>query len=115
MVIEDFFRRQQELQKKIGNDLGNLTFEDREKWTKEFVLAMHAELTEVLDWINWKHWKKTRVKYDAQRINEIQMEIIDLFHFLLNLCQIWGVSPIMFEALFLEKHKINMERQEKGY
>lgn len=115
MVLEDFFRRQRELQAKIGNDLGALPLIEKEKWTKEMVLAMHVELSELLEWTNWKPWKKTRVSYDNARQKEIEMEIVDLFHFLLNLCQIWNISPVLFEARFLEKHQINLDRQNKGY
>jgi len=111
------FNKQIELNKKIGNDLFKIREDiiEREKFTKEYVLAMHAELTEVLDWINWKSWKKTRVEYDEKRIKELQIELIDLLHFLVNLMILWEMTPMILEDLYLEKNKINHDRQDGGY
>ena len=114
--LKDLYERQIELQKKIGSRIDlPLTKEEREHWTKENVLAIHAELTELLDWTNWKSWKKTKVEYTPTRILELQMEIIDILHFWLNLCIIWGMTPDVIMARYIEKNSINHKRQESGY
>lgn len=111
------FLKQVELNKKIGHDLLTIRedIHQRERFTKEYVLAMHAELTEVLDWMNWKIWKKTRVEYDEQRLKELRIELVDLMHFLINIMILWEMTPEMLEEIFLEKNKVNHERQDGGY
>jgi len=113
--LSELFEKQYFLQKKICIDLTNLDNEAKEVWTKENILAMHAELSELLEWINWKHWKKTKVQYTSERIKEIQFEIIDLFHFLINLALIWELTPQKMFEIYNEKNKINYERQNTKY
>lgn len=113
--LSDLFEKQYLLQKKIGVELAGLGDEQREHWTKENILAMHAELSELLDWTNWKHWKKTRVVYDEIRMKKIQFEIIDLLHFWLNLCIIWNLTPQNMIDVYNEKNKINHDRQNINY
>ena len=113
--LKDLYEKQVKLQERIGCQLEFLTDQGKEKWTKENILAIHAELGELLEWINWKHWKKTKVEYTPERIMELQMEIIDIFHFWLNLCIIWGMTPDKIVGHYYEKNKINHERQNSGY
>lgn len=113
--LRNALKLQSELQDKIGARLDILTYEEKEKWSKENVLAMQAEIIEFISWMNWKHWKKTKVDYDKERIREIRLEIIDIFHFWMNLCIIWGMDAEMIEDYYITKQKINMKRQEDGY
>ena len=91
---------------------GELSLGEREHWTKEHVVCMLDELSEVLGQINWKHWKKTRREVDEM---EIRYELIDLLCFLLNLMLVWGMTPkdifTMHKAKLFENHK----RQKRGY
>lgn len=111
------FLKQVELNRKIGHDLLKIreNIFEREKFTKEYVLAMHCELTEFLDWTNFKIWKKTRHVYDDQRLKELRIELVDLFHFLVNLMILWDITPEMLEEIFLEKNAENHNRQDRGY
>jgi dimeric dUTPase (all-alpha-NTP-PPase superfamily) len=111
------FNKQIALNKKIGFDLLKIREDqfEREKFTKEYVLAMHCELTEFSDWTNFKIWRKTRHVYDDQRLKELRIELIDLLHFLINLMILWEMTPEMLEEIFLEKNAENHNRQERGY
>lgn len=113
--LAELFDKQSKLQARINGGLDNLSIEDKERWTKETVLAMHSELTEVLDWISWKHWKKTKVEYTQERIKEIHFELIDLLHFWINLCLIWGLDSGKVMDIYGEKNSINHKRQDNGY
>lgn len=86
-----------------------------EKWHKEYILAMHAELSELLEWANWKHWKTEKVEYTDERINEIHIELIDILHFWTNLCIVWSLTPERIVELYREKNIENHKRQDKGY
>jgi len=88
---------------------------DRERVSQWNILASHAELSELLEWTNWKIHKKTRVVYDEQRLAEIHVELIDLFHYWINLCIIWGLTPDNIIETFNKKNDINHDRQNSGY
>jgi len=88
---------------------------DREKISQWNILAMHAELSELLEWTNWKIHKKKRVIYDDERIAEIHIELIDLLHYWMNLCIIWNLSPQEIVRIFKEKNDENNNRQNRGY
>jgi len=88
---------------------------DREKMSQWNILAMHAELSELLEWTNWKIHKKERVVYDNERIAEIHIELIDLLHYWMNLCIIWNLSPQEIVRIFKEKNDENNNRQDRGY
>ena len=44
-----------------------------------------------------------------------KQEIIDLWHFTMNLWLIVGGTPEEFYKMYCEKNKINHDRQDKGY
>jgi len=88
---------------------------DREKESSQFILAMHAELSELLEWTNWKQHKKMRVEYTSERLKEIHIELIDILHYWMNLCIVWDLSPEDIIRIYEEKNKENHGRQEKGY
>ncbi len=75
------------------------------------LLCLIAEAVEVLEWIPWKHWKK-KTKPNP---NELAYELIDMLHFWVNLCCLWGVKPEDVLAIYMDKNQQNMERQKKGY
>jgi len=78
----------------------------REKITKDMVMHLIPECCEVLNAINYK------VHRDRKLINvhDVQVEIIDVWKFLLNILITWGISPTQFVELFNEKSQIVEER-----
>lgn len=113
--LEEIFASQIKLNERIGHPLVGRSITEIEWLTKEFVLAMMAELGETLEWMNWKIWKKTRVQYDAKRVRELHIELVDLLHFLVNIMILWDMTPQMVVQYYREKNKVNHERQENGY
>lgn len=103
---------QEKLMERLGIKFKKMSLTDREKETKELILAMQAELIELLNWTNWKNWKKTKKKVDHM---EIRFEIVDLFHFLIEIAVVWGMSADDIYHHFLAKNKENHVRQDKGY
>ena len=88
---------------------------DKEKMSSWNILAMHAELSELLEWTNWKQHKKTRVEYTPERLKEIRIELIDILHYWMNLCIVWDLTPENIIRIYEEKNAENHERQNKSY
>lgn len=87
--------------------------ERRLEWTKEFILCCQDELSEILNWLPWKHWKKYKsFKVDEK---ELKFELVDLFHFFISLCLLWGMDSKELFAMYKAKMEENVNRQKKGY
>ncbi len=109
--LEEIFRLQEVLNQRIGVDLRNLSEEEKTKWILNYSRAMNQEMSELIDSVPWKWWAKYQ-KFDEQNV---RVEIIDLFHFLISLAQTVGMtSDDVFQA-YLKKNEINHKRQESGY
>lgn len=109
MRLKKIFDEQKDFQRNFF-DPDNTSSEDKEKLTKETILCIHKELSEVLDTINWKLHRKENKVIDKENTRE---EIIDCFKYLVNLCVIWKITPEDFAETFDRKSKIVRERFEK--
>jgi len=117
--MEDFFGMQKTLLKKIREKKGTSVLDStslikKEFWTREMYIAMNQELSEMLDWINYKSWKTYKTPTEDD-IKELKIELIDLQHFLINLYIIWDMGAEEVKRLFTGKHKENIKRQERNY
>lgn len=104
------------LQEKFGSKFckfDDLSEYEKTRWTKEFILCIQDELCEVLNWTPWKHWKQYHGKPADQL--EIQYELVDILHFLLDLMLIWKMTPRDVFSIYLVKNRENHRRQEAGY
>lgn len=112
-------RKQYDLQgETYHRDLASLAPEARVEFIKDMVLAATDELHEALNEVTWKPWTQ-----GEPEVNEDAYfgELIDLWHFVMNLMLVAypGLSPeglaAAIELRYLEKRKINVQRQEDGY
>lgn len=85
---------------------------EKEKFLKEYCLAITAESMELLDLINWKIWKQTKKEVEWQ---EVKYEAIDMLHFVLSLFDVLGMSKEDVHAYYLAKANENLNRQNRGY
>ena len=85
--------------------------------------ATLSEWEEIRDRLPWKAWKEDhRKRYrtltelsDTDRL-EIQYELIDCLHFLLNMMIAAGfTSWHEVESFYYAKNRENLDRQERGY
>ena len=109
--LENIFELQEQLNKRIGVDMTDLSDEDRTKWILNYVRAMQQELAELTDSVPWKWWAKYQ-DFDKQNA---KVEIVDLFHFLISLAQVMGMDANDIHEAYLKKNKVNHDRQESGY
>ncbi len=109
--LENIFAMQQQLNARIGVDLGELDDEQKAKWVLNYTRAMQQELAELVDSVPWKWWAKYQT-FDEQNA---RVEVVDLFHFLVSLAQALGMSAEDVYEAYLKKNKVNHERQDSGY
>jgi hypothetical protein len=107
------FNMVMEMQKKFAskfNDFDHMTLEDRVKWTKEYLIHLNCEGVELLEMIPFKHWKN----YDGFKVDEVNLryELVDMFHFFLDLCLVWGMTGEDLIRMYYAKNQHNFERQK---
>lgn len=112
MTLTQALQAQYELQKKsFGNDPKQLTDEEKVEWIRWNVLALADELHEALAEVGWKPWAKSKhINRDAY-----VSELVDAFHFLMNLMLVVDCSADEFLGKYFEKRGINAARQAAGY
>jgi dimeric dUTPase (all-alpha-NTP-PPase superfamily) len=72
---------------------------------------MSQEIAELTDSVPWKWWAKYQ-KFDEQNA---RVEVVDLFHFLISLAQVLGMSADDVFNAYVKKNEVNFKRQETGY
>lgn len=73
-------------------------------------LALIDEVLEALHHAPWKPWsKRTAWEWD-----ELHSELVDVFTFFVQLCQLTGLSAEELERGYFEKAKVNKARQDSG-
>lgn len=107
---------QARLQQNVYNvPLGDLKPEERSRVVRDNTLALTDELHEALNEIGWKPWATSRHMNTAAYVSEL----VDAWHFFMNLLLATGLPPKeisdLFYGTYLHKMKKNEERQAAGY
>ena len=109
--LEEIFLMQDGLNRRIGVVTEGMDEEEQRKWILNYVRAMQQELAELTDSVPWKWWAKYQ-EFDRQNA---RVEVVDLFHFLISMAQVLGMSAEDVHAAYLKKNKVNHDRQDSGY
>ncbi|WOO42461.1 dUTPase [Rubellicoccus peritrichatus] len=109
--LEEIFALQETLNQRIGIDTSNLSEEEKTKWVLNYTRALQQETAELIDSVPWKWWAKYQ-EFDEQNA---RVEVVDLFHFLISLAQVLGMSAEDVYAAYTKKNKVNHQRQDSGY
>jgi dimeric dUTPase (all-alpha-NTP-PPase superfamily) len=109
--LRELFRMQKALNERIGVHMEGMSDEEKTKWLLNYTRAMQQELAELTDSVPWKWWAKYQ-KFDEQNA---RVEVVDLFHFLISLAQVLGMSADDVFAAYVKKNEVNFKRQETGY
>ena len=109
--LEEIFRLQDQLNKRIGVNTDDLSEEEQAKWVLNYSRAMQQEMAELIDSVPWK-WLAKYQDFDKQNA---RVEVIDLFHFLISLGQVLGMTADDVYNAYLKKNQVNHDRQESGY
>jgi dimeric dUTPase (all-alpha-NTP-PPase superfamily) len=109
--LRELFRMQQALNERIGVRTQGMTEADQTHWVLNYCRAMSQEIAELTDSVPWKWWAKYQ-NFDAQNA---RVEVVDLFHFLISLAQVLGMSADDVFAAYVKKNEVNFQRQQSGY
>lgn len=109
--LETLFTMQESLNRRIGVDTSTMTDEERVQWVLNYCRAMGQEIAELTDSVPWKWWAKYQT-FDQQNC---RVEVVDLFHFLISLAQVLGMSAEDVFDAYMKKNEVNWKRQESGY
>jgi len=121
-VLDEIFRLQAELNKKIGMDTKAL--HDRfdpttaGRWIHDYIMAMSNELEELRDCTYWKHWcseARQGRRFELHDLQNARVEVIDLLFFWVSLAQCVGLTAEDVYNLYLQKLAVNHQRQDNGY
>ena len=102
---------QDALNRRIGVALPPASEEEKAKWILNYTRAMQQEMAELVDSVPWKWWAKYQ-KFDEQNA---RVEVVDLFHFLISMAQVLGMSADDVFAAYVKKNEVNFKRQDTGY
>jgi len=109
--LQEIFRMQKALNERIGVKMEGMTEEGKTKWVLNYCRAMTQEIAELTDSVPWKWWAKYQ-KFDEQNA---RVEVVDLFHFLISIAQVLGMSADDVFNAYMKKNEVNFKRQESGY
>lgn len=110
--LQTMYDAQRDLQERVlGHRFDDMPVGDRIEYVKEMVLALTDELHELLNETGWKSWSASR------HINEIayRSELVDAWHFMLNLMLVVGMTPNELHVGYVTKRSVNEQRQVNGY
>ena len=113
-VLQRMFDHQNNMQVHTygnGTELADYDLERKIEFLKNNHLAVLDELHESLAEVGWKPWAS------SQHINEdaILAELVDAWHFMMNIMLTIEKTPEDFTAAYFRKAAKNVKRQEEGY
>jgi hypothetical protein len=94
-----------------GIDPNCMSSDDRIQFIKDMVLALGDEAHELLGEIGWKPWASSRHINREAAVGEL----IDMWHFFMNLMLVLGVDATELYERYMEKRSKNISRQQAGY
>ncbi|NOU98457.1 dUTPase [Paenibacillus planticolens] len=104
--LTQIYEMQQSLDERIVTDRG--IEKSLDEWVIGITLAMESEIDEIRREVNWKWWKNPKPIDKAA----LQGEVIDMWHFLLSLSRVVGLSADDIHRIYVEKNAENHARQD---
>lgn len=109
--LDRIFEMQAALNSRIGVQTDSMNEEQKAQWVLNYTRAMQQEMAELIDSVPWKWWAKYQ-NFDEQNA---RVEVVDLFHFLVSLAQVLGMTAEDIFAAYEKKNEVNHKRQDSGY
>jgi dimeric dUTPase (all-alpha-NTP-PPase superfamily) len=119
-MLNKLFMMQRDLNAYVGAKHGikplqnpdSCTEEERIEWINNFTKALRKEAEELEDCEDWKWWHSINEPYDW---HNAKIEVIDLWHFLISITIMAGMTPEDLFKVYEQKWQINFNRQDNGY
>jgi dimeric dUTPase (all-alpha-NTP-PPase superfamily) len=113
MTLQDMLDAQRRLQTEyMTGDPAEMRGEERADFFRTMYVALSAELAEAGQEIAWKPWSSDKTYFDRQAYLE---ELVDAWHFFMNLMLIANISADEFVLAYDTKRKVNEQRQLDKY
>ncbi len=117
--LETMLQMQKDLQARLGTDFDTLSGEEKANFMRNHRGYLADEVAEALyEMPFYKLWKS----YDKMSEDEIKdawqkvkMELVDSFHFFMNLLLCAGFTAEELYEMYMAKNKENHRRQDAGY
>lgn len=109
---KEMLQKMFELQLKLFNQYPYAKEYSQEQLTALYATAIASEAQELMEFCNWKPWKKNKKEFDK---TETIYEYIDCLHFVINGLIALEVGPEECMQYYLSKNKENQSRIERGY
>ena len=117
--LEDMLELQRTFQERLGTDFSTMTVRDRVAFIKEHSIHLDQEINEALYELPyfkpWKDYTGVTPAEEEAALRKAQMELIDAWHFFMNMALGMGLTADTFYGLYLAKNKENHRRQDEGY
>lgn len=111
-MLQEMIDLQAKLQSETyGKDISKLDTREKIEAYSINMMALQDELHEALNEMSWKPWAKAEYFND----DRVQQELVDAWHFFMNLMIISGMDAEKLHLRYLAKRKVNIKRQEDGY
>lgn len=111
-TLGKLFELQKKLQTRFYNDVDELPKEMPEKIPRQ-ITSLVAELGEILEENQkWKSWRKNPPPVDY---DNLLTEVVDAFHFMINIALFLGFDSDDVYNRFIEKNRENIKRQDSNY
>jgi dimeric dUTPase (all-alpha-NTP-PPase superfamily) len=81
---------------------------------REQAFALILEIAEAVEKTSWKPWV-SKIQDPPIPYGPYMKEMIDVFHFFINMCLLGGVTPEQLYEGYYRKNLINIARQKEGY
>jgi len=121
-MLDELFKHQAELNKRIGFDPQHLrqNFDPKVAgdWLNNYIMAMANELEELRNCTYWKHWcaeAKAGRRYELHDLQNARVEVIDLLFFWISMAMCVGLDAHDVMELYRQKLAVNHQRQDTGY
>lgn len=117
--MKEMLEMQARLQEYLGTDFEDMDMEERAQFARDHYVYMVQELNEALYELpyfkKWKNYDNMTVDEMVPAIRRYKGELVDAFHFFMNLMLVYGMDFDDLKTGYIEKNKENIERQKKGY
>lgn len=117
--LENMMELQDKFQKRLGVDFTALNAVERAASMRDNFVYLDQELQEALyEMPFFKHWKDYSGMSDEEVEKawaKVKMELIDAFHFFMNMLLCAGMSAEEVYKTYVAKNKENHRRQDEGY
>lgn len=117
--LDHMLEMQAEFQKRLDPNFFDKTLEERVAFIKEHSIHLNQEINEMLYELPffkpWKDYRKMSVEEMQVAMAKARMELIDAWHFFMNLMLGLGFTADEFFEMYCIKNSENHKRQDEGY